>query len=1079
MGIEELNFSSAVLSGANFVSLAELVADLAAGNDTDSPEVPLTFLEMQNLVKSFGIETMAKLGRQGKIDASGQFWWTLPLSEVKALSEPVVVGTDTTTSLFAAKDENLAEGDHHFLEGVATAFKDISNNKCEQNGGTGGTGQLHVNQKILDEEGVAVSLPTGDYRFPQGTTLDAIDWYDLSAVVKAKNIRFDERSRVTDVSAIESLFRYEDNLGALLDANKYDVSKNALGRSKHRLNNKSAAKVFESNFEKKTSMDASYDERDRDYLNFLNLFVPTPTFRDVSQCGIATVAPYLEAGLFKNIVGYGLNKEYLTNASTFKHIIRNNVRGCGSTLGANLVPEFQIMKEYGFPKSKVYAAYANALAFGVDGADGVERTSSEEDEIDNSPTAPLNTPEQIQIQFNAVFGSAGVLADQLSDFEQDETFNDDDGITSYDAKAAIDVKSWVEYIQRMKDFIQSDKDFNWSKTGIAGPINLVGSKRESWAKFQKLLKVDPRLSHLPELTLSNEQDERLRILLETLGHTDSSNTSTGLGSGAELDFTSYSTNNMTLGIPHDIDTKAVYVRDGKFFDQASNEITSDASNSIWSVAVKHGWTDATEVYGNLKGSGIFMMDNVYNVRSRISGLDRLAQENSQALTTEDAIVNFFKNASGNSRGLLRNDKNSIALDGKAVGGVASGDRRAHEYFTPQHFQEAFFDMTNLQHTANVALRYFDLSNVANSALDIYNKNILHTEVGATGDVVQYRLPLAIMSKTKADVPTNYQAVKQQSRVAWVYNALVKPIAGSTKAALAEITSWSPVPPALYVDVSDVTGYVLNSERVAKARVADINGNADYIYSNADGDLDNRSLPGCMVHVMANYFAKATAYDTPNSDSDLIALLDLHPTETLRAFNRMNSGIDDKVSTIATLKNGGNTYNLESNPDPSGMITRILQALVHYGKPASYFASIGAGAKLAINAYEAEVKKWAGDMTNTMGVFGDDADVFSMVQHLGYWVPYLSQYTPEEIAEVAAADDDIQNISDEARALMLGLLLAATRGGIASSRQSDAGARLAGLNAFHNAGIPRTLIDIAFTSRGINVFANLAGSRYEQ
>ena len=1074
MGIEELNFSSAVLSGANFVSLAELVADLAASNDVSGDEVPLTFLEMQNLVKSFGIETMAKLGREGKIDASGHFWWTLPLSEVKALSEPVVIGTDVATSLYAAKNSNLDEGDHHFIEGIATYFKDISNQKCSDGTDT------NVEQIILDEDHNDVNSPAGDYRFPHGPALDAIDWYDLSAVVKAKNIRFDERSRVTDISAIQRLFRYQKNDGTLLPKNDYDVSQAALGRSEHRLNNKDAAQVFSGNFEIKTSMDASYDERDRDYLNFLNLFVPTPTFRDVSQCGISTVAPYLEAGLFKNIVGYGLNKEYLTNASTFKKIIRNNVRGCGSKLGANLVPEFQIMKEYGFPKSKVYAAYANALAFGVNGLTGKERTSLEESQINRTLNAPLNTPEQIQIQFNAVFGSAGVLADQLSDFEQDETFNDSDGITSYDAKAATDVKSWVEYIERMKDFINSDKDFNWSTTGIAGPINLLGSKRETWAKFQKLLKVDPRLSHLPELTLTSEQDERLRILLETLGHTDSA-TGGMAPAAAELQFSSYKTNNMTLGIPHDVTNKAVYVRDGKFFDNTNTEITRiDASSSIWSVAVKHGWTDATEVYGNLKGSGIFMMDNVYNVRSRIQGLDRLSNDNNNAaFTSEEQLVNYFKNASEDSRKLLRNDQKSIALDGQTAGGVAGTTRRAHEYFTPQHFQEAFFDMTNLQHTANVALRYFDLSNVANSALDVYNQNILHTELGATGNVVQYRLPLAIMATDEADVPTNYQAAKQQSRVAWVYNALVKPTMGSTKAALAEITSWSPVPATLYVDVSDVTGYVLNSDRVAKARVADINGNADYIYSNADGDLDNRSLPGCMVHVMANYFAKATTYDTPNSDSDLIALLDLHPTETLRAFNRMNSGGDTQSSTIATLKNGGNTYNLQSNPDPSGMITRILQALVHYGKPASYFASIGASAKLAINAYEAEVKKWAGDMTNTMGVFGDDADVFSMVQHLGYWVPYLSQYTPEEIAEVAAADDDIQNISDEARALMLGLLLAATRGGIASSRQSDAGARLAGLNAFHNAGIPRTLIDIAFTSRGINVFANLAGSRYEQ
>ena len=162
-----------------------------------------------------------------------------------------------------------------------------------------------------------------------------------------------------------------------------------------------------------------------------------------------------------------------------------------------------------------------------------------------------------------------------------------------------------------------------------------------------------------------------------------------------------------------------------------------------------------------------------------------------------------------------------------------------------------------------------------------------------------------------------------------------------------------------------------------------------------------------------------------------------------------------------------------------MIVNILQAIVHYGKSADFFKAIGANARLSIDAFEEEVKQWASDMGNSMGVFGDDADVFSMVQHLGYWVPYLSQYEPEEIAQEAANDDDIQNISDEARALLLGLLLAATKGTLTSSRPTDATARVNGLNAFHAAGVPKTLVDIAFTLKGINVFANLKGSNYEQ
>jgi hypothetical protein len=259
------------------------------------------------------------------------------------------------------------------------------------------------------------------------------------------------------------------------------------------------------------------------------------------------------------------------------------------------------------------------------------------------------------------------------------------------------------------------------------------------------------------------------------------------------------------------------------------------------------------------------------------------------------------------------------------------------------------------------------------------------------------------------------------------------------------------------------------------------------YNTAESDYANRNLPGAMVHVMANYFAKATvetnniAGHNKNKEADLIALLDLHPVETLRAFKMMNQKQDTSGATLFTIENdpvGGTTYTIDSTDDNNKLLINVLQAIVHYGKPAAFFSVIGASAKTAIDAYEKEVEQWAIDMGNNMGVFGDDADVFSMVQHLGYWIPYLSQYSSEEIAEEATNDDDIQNISDSARALMLGLLLAATKGTLTSSRASDAPARIAGLNAFHDAGIPKMLVDIAFTLRGINVFANLTGSKYD-
>jgi len=634
-----------------------------------------------------------------------------------------------------------------------------------------------------------------------------------------------------------------------------------------------------------------------------------------------------------------------------------------------------------------------------------------------------------------------------------------------DVKAANDVKGWVQYIEKVKAFIASDLDHHWSEKGIAFPINKTGSKREKWENFQEVLKLDPRLSHLPNLSLTPQQDERLRILLETISNADSTN-------DTDLSFSTWEKNDMTLGIHNDDDDEATYIKDGKFYKVKAGTENANVK-SIWAAAVKHGWSDATEVYGNLQGSGIFMMDKVYNVRSRIAKLDRIGNNSAFSLTSDDAAsaVTRTQLSAENLRSQLRNEHSSIALQ-TTTGNVGTPDKFVHEYFTPGHFQDAFFDMTNLQHTANVALRYFDLDTSA-SIVDDVSRNIAHVD-----SVISYSLPLRSMDVDANGVPTGkYADLKQFSRIGWVYNELVRKSFNNTKAAVAEITSWSPVPPALYVDVSDVTGYIHSTDRMAAAKAA-----GDYSYTTEDGDYDNRSLPGCMVHVMANFFAKKSVqgYNTPTSDAELIALLDLHPQETIRAFNKMNVNKDVSSGTFATITNdSANTYNLGSRNNADLMIVRMLQALVHYGKPTSMFAAIGANARLAIDAFEEEVVEWADQMDNTMGVFGDDAEVFSMVQHLGYWVPYLSQYTPEEIAEEAAKDDDIQNISDKARALMLGLLLAASRGGIASSRQGDAAARIRALVAFHNAGIPRTLIDIAFTSRGINVFANLAGSRYEQ
>ena len=123
MGIEEFNFASAVLSGQNFAGLASLVAGLV--QEKDATNVGLTYLEMQDLIKSFGMETCVNLGRAasstkpGVLDASSQLFWALPLSEVQKFNVPVVIGSDIVSEIVVPKDENMPAGDEHFIKALA------------------------------------------------------------------------------------------------------------------------------------------------------------------------------------------------------------------------------------------------------------------------------------------------------------------------------------------------------------------------------------------------------------------------------------------------------------------------------------------------------------------------------------------------------------------------------------------------------------------------------------------------------------------------------------------------------------------------------------------------------------------------------------------------------------------------------------------------------------------------------------------------------------------------------------------------------------------------------------------------
>uniref|UniRef100_A0A6C0LUC8 Uncharacterized protein n=1 Tax=viral metagenome TaxID=1070528 RepID=A0A6C0LUC8_9ZZZZ len=1024
------NLPQTLLGGEAFVSLAELVADLTEKKDLSSGAevgVGMTYTEMANLVDAFGLPTMVKLARKDKLDVSASsLMYALPMDKIQALSAPVVIGRDLGVDLATSDGETLAAGSDKLIAALFKGYADISTNM---------TGE---DNEIVND--LSVALGSG-YEFPNGPKLNAINWTDLSSVSTAKNIRFDSASAVSDVSAIFDLFHTGSNTERELNyVTGADPSLNFdIGTD---------SAVTEHN----------HANRSRDYLNFLNLMTPIPSFKEIKEISARMdnsfcVGPYLEAGLFKNEVGLG--KTYLTTAAALKNEIRYGATGISTRVNQmsvnpgvaaanlpNLTNEFAIMKNYGFTSSKVADAYAAELAYGLVAATGVAGTSA----------VPGVSIQAIQDNFALVFGSTGGLVDQVTDYGAIEVFDDSEGFKYADISRATGIASFADFIAQVKAFIESDPDHNWSSQGIVAPTTYIGSAKETWDKHKARLASDPRLSKF--VPLSAAKDEALRILLESTDNVHNNyaknDISLSFGSGA-------------AGAILDVNGKLVNV-DG-----------TDLGNTIFALAAKHGWTDYRDIIGDRNGSSLFMMDDVYNVRSRIPELDMVGN------TTNVTDLEFakLKNAGlAAGRHVLQNNKlhQTFAADSPdgIISNFSANDISLSTYFTPANFQSMFFDYTDLQHTANVALRYFDLSSVGSSAADI------SANMYMVNGVTVFRNTFRHLDADIQVRPTKYDVSSQEHPLDWVYGVLVKGSFQTAKQALAEITSWSPVPPALYVDVSDVTGFVENATRITRQTAAGVLG-----YVDADAEYDNRSLPGCMTHVMANYLIRKDSSDEHLiEDHEIIDLLELHPDETIKALSTLSTGADTTgevtLNTITHWTGSAATSIAVSTTSSTEVLTRrILKLLVVYGKSVGLFNTIlgTKGPRVAIDSYEEEVIEWADKTDNTLALFGEGNSAFLANQHLSYWIPYLQQFTPAQIANEVALDDDILNTSAQAQTLMLGLLLAATKGNLGSSSVNGAATRVAGLNAFYDAGVPKAFIDIAWTAKGTNTFTNLSGSKY--
>jgi len=242
--------------------------------------------------------------------------------------------------------------------------------------------------------------------------------------------------------------------------------------------------------------------------------------------------------------------------------------------------------------------------------------------------------------------------------------------------------------------------------------------------------------------------------------------------------------------------------------------------------------------------------------------------------------------------------------------------------------------------------------------------------------------------------------------------------------------------------------------------------------------------------MANYLIRRSVVAHPLIESnELIDLLELHPDETIKALSAVTTGGDvgtgnDRLLNTINRWVGSNgsidTENVNTTVDVEQLTRNILKLLVVYGKSVGLFNTLlgTKGVRVAVDAYEEEVVKWADVTNNDLAVFGSGASAFLANQHLAYWIPYLQQFTPAELAEEVRKDDDLLNTSALSQTLRLGLLLAATKGHLASASAAGAASRIAGLNAFFAAGVPKAFVDLAWTSKGTNQFTNLAGSNYE-
>lgn len=1062
------------LGGPSFAGLAELVADLTAKKDFSgirTDDIGINNFEIQNLVDAFGFNNMVTVARKGAIAtlSAEAMPYGIPLSKLQAATTPLVLGTEFADDIALAVDTTGAT-DLNFVNALHRGAFDISRNTVSGSGaGASGREADFGSNGVWAKDVSGVQAPnTAKYVWPYAPKSNMVNWTDLSSITNAKNIRFDNNDAATDFSAVIALVAAHN--AAAHDGNRNIKSDNILTDS-----------LYSSGSDES---DTQQVLRQQIYLDLYNLSVPAPTAKEVynarqnlgSASSGGALAVYLKNGMFKN--EFGKNKTYYTQASTFKTLVDGKLNHPVGEAAEDKWNEFSLMKDYGFSGTDVAGQYAADLSgLGADAGAGAG----------------------VREAFAAVFGTTGGLEDQLTDYGALETFQNRDGIKLADVSASHDIVSLTDLVDKFDAFIEGASDRHWSTTGMVGPTTYVGSKQEVWDKFQAKLPRDPLLAARNPAAISPAQEKRLRVFLEMHKGIITVDATTGaaaqLVNGGVDCVGAYATNDLVLGISGGIvgttpgagvAVTAVEYKDGKpqpTIAASEKSVTNHANLKSW---------ETTGILGNANNfDGLFTIDAAYNIRSRIPGLDMMDDA-----ITEIALDNLQKQTQVATR--TREAQNHVntffapsSTGAASTDATAAADIHLHagDFFTPGQFQKSFVNTENLQQAANVVTRYYDVRDISYSQA---------TDTAATaafgynngGQRLVYPAVLRDLKKKSESTTQNTTYAQNVYDMKYVYDGLVRAVLPDEKSAIREILTWSPVPASLYVDVADHSQYIPAADRVTAAIAA-----KNFNLATADANNLNRSLPNQMAHVLCNYFLdasynKAVAYQNPNrtliaNAYSIVSLLEVEPQETVKALEGFGKG----NTTNSPSPHGLGLYN--SAPGALTGVARdtikyVLASMVQYGKSVSLFKTVAtaiepanSSANLVVDSYLQELDDYFATGVSSQVTFGDSSSAaYATNQHLGYWMPYLATLTPVQIAGRVANEGGLLTIDNDNQIKVLGLLKAATKGKLGSAVAADAPARITGLNALFDAGVPKAFVDLAWTERGVNGYTNFAGSKYE-